>query len=75
MNKLLNDIKELPEFYKALAILLAALSYIFVPPLLNDVGYIQAMAEWAPIALSCFVVCLFVWCLIGKRIEESGNES
>ena len=74
MNKLLNDIKGLPEFYQGLAILLAALSYIFVPPLLHDIGYIQAMAEWAPIALSCFVVCLFAWCLVGKYIEESGNE-
>ena len=65
MNKLLNEIKELPEFYQGLAILLAALSYIFVPPLLNDVGYIQAMAEWVPIAVNLlcglFICLVFDW--------------
>lgn len=74
MSRLLGDIKELPEFYKALAILLAALSYIFVPPLFSDNMYMQAMADWVVVALWGFLSALILGCWIGKCAEESKNE-
>ena len=74
MNKLLNDIKELPSFYKVLAILLAAISYIFVPPVFNDLGYFQAFADWVPVALGGFLSALIIGCWIGKYVEENKDE-
>jgi hypothetical protein len=71
MNKLINDIKELPSFYKALAILLAAISYIFVPPVFNDIGYYQAFVDWVPVALGGFLSALIFGCWIGKCTDES----
>tara|TARA_R110001606_G_scaffold385158_1_gene548539 strand:- start:34105 stop:34323 length:219 start_codon:yes stop_codon:yes gene_type:complete len=71
MKALINDIKELPSFYKALAVLLAAISYILVPPVLNDLGYFQAFADWVPIALGGFLSALVLGCLIGKWTDES----
>ena len=74
MKVLINDIKELPSFYKALAILLAAISYIFVPPVFNDLGYFQAFADWVPVALGGFLSALILGCWIGKYVEENKDE-
>jgi len=71
MKALINDIKELPSFYKALAILLAAISYIFVPPVFNDIGYFQAMADWVPVALGGFLSALILASLIGKCADST----
>tara|TARA_R110002033_G_scaffold166105_3_gene204499 strand:+ start:995 stop:1213 length:219 start_codon:yes stop_codon:yes gene_type:complete len=71
MKSLINDIKELPSFYKVLAILLAAISYIFVPPVFNDLGYFQALADWVPVALGGFLSALILGCWIGKCTDES----
>lgn len=73
MNRLLNDIKELPSFYKALAILLAALSYIFVPPLFSDNMYLQAMADWIVVAFWCFLSALILGCWIGKCVDDANK--
>ena len=73
MNRLLNDIKELPEFYKVLAILLAVISYIFVPPLFAD-DYFSGMVVWIDFAFWGFLSAIFLGCWIGKCAEESEDE-
>lgn len=73
MNRLLNDIKELPSFYKALAILLAAISYIFVPPLFSDNMYLQAMADWIVVAFWGFLSALILGCWIGKCVDDANK--
>lgn len=74
MKALINDIKELPSFYKALAILLAAISYVFVPPVFNDLGYFQSFVDWVPVALGGFLSALILGCWIGKYVEENKDE-
>ena len=74
MKVLINDIKELPSFYKVLAILLAAISYIFVPPVFNDLGYFQAFVDWVPVALGGFLSALILGCWICKCVEENKDE-
>ena len=73
MNKLLNDIKEMSEVYKALAILVAVMLYIFVPPLFAD-DYFSGMVVWIDFAFWGFLSAIFLGCWIGKCAEESEDE-
>lgn len=73
MKALINDIKELPSFYKVLAILLAAISYIFVPPVFNDLGYFYAFVDWVPVALGGFLSALILASLIGKCADNTNT--
>lgn len=73
MKVLINDIKELPSFYKGLAILLAVISYVFVPPLFAD-DYFSGMVGWIDVAFWGVICALVFGCWIGKCAEESEDE-